>query len=168
MPPHRQCGAVSHIPNSMSFLKKLFGQDNQVTQPIEPIFPGESFSISKITLQDGWGLATFNNKYIDYPNKSFFPWHVLVELEIIEKINCDIEVLKMKNPSIKPDRLDMDLAIIFHKNLKKLKWGRFQIDDHGTWRWMSINFFLNQVKWRWTNDDPKNEKLFLCSTLACI
>lgn len=68
----------------MRFLKKLFGR-NQVTHPIEPIFPGEGFSISKITLQDGWGLATFNNKYNDYPNKSFFPWHVLVELEIIEK-----------------------------------------------------------------------------------
>lgn len=69
----------------MSFLKKLFGQGKQVTEPIEPIFPGESFSISKLILQDGWGLATFNNKYNDYPNKSFFPWHVLIELEIIEK-----------------------------------------------------------------------------------
>ena len=69
----------------MKFLKKLFGQSNENGQPTEPIFPGESFSISKLTLQDGWGLATFNNKYNNYPNKTFFPWHVLVELEIIDK-----------------------------------------------------------------------------------
>src|SRR5690606_23317221 len=34
---------------------------------------------------DGFALATFNNKYKDYPNKAFFPWHVLIELEIVEK-----------------------------------------------------------------------------------
>lgn len=69
----------------MKFLKNLFGQSNQSTEPIEPIFPGESFSISKIDLPEGWGLATFNNKYNDYKNKVFYPWHVLVELEVIEK-----------------------------------------------------------------------------------
>lgn len=69
----------------MNFLKRIFGQNNKSNQPTEPIFPGESFSISKLTLQDGWGLATFNNKYNNYHNKSFFPWHVLVELEIIDK-----------------------------------------------------------------------------------
>ena len=82
----------------MNFFKKLFGQCKN-DQPTEPIFPGESFSISKLTLQDGWGLATFNNKYNDYPNKFFFPWHVLVELEIVNKndnghpINTDAEKL---------------------------------------------------------------------------
>lgn len=71
----------------MKSLKKIFGQSDKGDQPTEPIFPGESFGISKLTLQDGWGLATFNNKYNDYPNKAFFPWHVLVELEIIDKNN---------------------------------------------------------------------------------
>ncbi len=75
----------SHIPPTMNFLKKLFGQSDKNDHPTEPIFPGESFSISKLTFQDGWGLATFNNKYNDYPNKSFFPRHVLVELEIMDK-----------------------------------------------------------------------------------
>ena len=70
---------------TMNFLKKIFGQSDKNKQPSEPVFPGESFSISKLTLPDGWGLATFNNKYNDYPNKSFFPWHVLVELEIVDK-----------------------------------------------------------------------------------
>ena len=69
----------------MIFLQRLFGQSGKNAQPTEPIFPGESFSISKLTFQDGWGLATFNNKYNNYPNKLFFPWHVSVELEIIRK-----------------------------------------------------------------------------------
>lgn len=69
----------------MSFLKKIFGQCDKNDQPTEPIFPRESFSISKLTFRDGWGLATFNNKYNDYPNKSFFPWHVLIELQIVDK-----------------------------------------------------------------------------------
>ena len=69
----------------MSFIKKLFGRSNKTDEPVEPIFPGESFSIYKMDLPDGWGLATFNNKYNEYPNKAFFPWHVLVELEIVDK-----------------------------------------------------------------------------------
>lgn len=78
-------GVSSHILTTMNFLKKLFRQSNTNDRPTEPIFPGESYSISKLTFEDGWGLATFNNKYNNYPNKSFFPWHVLVELEIIDK-----------------------------------------------------------------------------------
>ncbi len=53
--------------------------------PAEPVFPGESFCIYKMDFPDGWGLATINSKYDQYPNKAFFPWHVLVELEIIDK-----------------------------------------------------------------------------------
>jgi hypothetical protein len=69
----------------MKFIKKLFGQRTMIDEPIEPVFPGESFSIYKMDFPDGWGLATFNNKYNDYPNKAIFPWHVLVELEIVDK-----------------------------------------------------------------------------------
>jgi Family of unknown function (DUF695). len=67
----------------MSFLKKLF--QGKTNEPVEPIFPGERFSIIKLNFEDGWGLATINNLYNDYPNKSFFPWHVLVELEFTDK-----------------------------------------------------------------------------------
>ena len=69
----------------MNFLKKIFGQADSNSQPTEPVFPGESFSIYKMDFAEGWGLATFNKKYDQYPNKLFFPWHVLIELEIIEK-----------------------------------------------------------------------------------
>ncbi|HEX5186252.1 MAG TPA: hypothetical protein VFV86_05120, partial [Nitrososphaeraceae archaeon] len=74
------------------------------------------------------------------------------EKEIILKIKSEIEELKKAYPSSKPDRLDMDLALIFHKNFKKLKWGRFKIDDFGTWRWLSINYFLKETFWRWSED----------------
>lgn len=83
-----------------------------------------------------------------------------LEIKIIQQIKSEINELKINYPSVRPDRLDMDLAIIFHRNLKKLNWGRFHIDDFGSWRWLSINYFLNEVKWRWTAEDPKLEKLF--------
>src|SRR5262245_47032555 len=62
-------------------LRKIFSKEP--SQATEPIFPGESFSIFKLNLSDGWGLATINKAYDNYPNKRFFPCHVLVELQII-------------------------------------------------------------------------------------
>jgi hypothetical protein len=70
----------------MKFLRKIFGRSgNNNAQPAEPIFPGESFAIFKLNFPDGWGLGTFNKKYEHYPNKSFYPWLVLIELEIVDK-----------------------------------------------------------------------------------
>jgi hypothetical protein len=68
----------------MSFLKNLFGQKGE-PMPSEPIFPGESFTIFKLDFPDGWGLASANKADDNYPNKSFYGWHVLVELEVIDK-----------------------------------------------------------------------------------
>lgn len=68
----------------MGIFKKLFGIKD-ISQPSEPIFPGESFSILKLTFPDGWGLATVNKAYDNYPNKSLYPWHVLVEIEVMDK-----------------------------------------------------------------------------------
>lgn len=68
----------------MNLFKRLFnGKGNR--EPSEPIKPGESFAISKLTLKDGWALATINTKYGYYPNKRFFPWLVLIEVEIIDQ-----------------------------------------------------------------------------------
>lgn len=83
-----------------------------------------------------------------------------IEMEIIQQIKSEIEGLKNTHSDIRPDRLDIDIAIIFHRNLKKLKWGKYQIDDFGLWRWLSSNHFLSEVRWRWAIDDPKLEKLF--------
>jgi hypothetical protein len=82
------------------------------------------------------------------------------EEEVIQQIKEEFKQLKEKYADKKPERLDMDVAIIFHKNLKKLKWGRFHIEDFGMWRWISINYFLTEARWRWTSEDPKKEKLF--------
>jgi hypothetical protein len=65
----------------MSFLKKLF----QGNKPTEPIFPGENFSIIKLSLPDGLAFATVNKAYENYPNKSFFPWLAGLEIQVLDK-----------------------------------------------------------------------------------
>ena len=82
----------------MSFLKNVFGRKEGAT-PSEPIFPGESFTLFKLNFPDGWGLATVNKAYDNYPNKSYYGWHVIVELEVIDKNGnghpVDSEALKL-------------------------------------------------------------------------
>lgn len=68
----------------MSLFKRLFGQAG-ATQPADPIFPGESFSILKLNMSDGLALATVNKAYENYPNKSFYPFFVGIELEVLDK-----------------------------------------------------------------------------------
>jgi hypothetical protein len=68
----------------MSLLKKLFGQ-NRPINPAEPIFPRESFSIIQLNMPEGLAFATVNEAYKNYPNKSFYPYLVGIELEIIDK-----------------------------------------------------------------------------------
>jgi len=68
----------------MSFLRKIFGQPGSA-QLKEPIFPGESFTILKMDMPEGLAFATVNMAYKGYPNKSFYPYFVGVELEIIDK-----------------------------------------------------------------------------------
>ena len=64
----------------MSFFKRLF----QKNQPVEPIFPGESFSILKLNMPEGLAFATVNKAYDRYKNKSYYPWLAGVEIQIIE------------------------------------------------------------------------------------
>lgn len=68
----------------MSLFKRLFGQSG-ATQPTEPIFPGESFSLLKLNMADGLAFATVNKAYENYPNKSFYPFFVGIELEVVDK-----------------------------------------------------------------------------------
>lgn len=70
------------------------------------------------------------------------------EIEVIDKIKFEIEKLKAENKNVDKDRLEFDLAIIFHSNLKKLNWGRWLLNDYGMWRWLSMNYFLKEVLWR--------------------
>jgi hypothetical protein len=68
----------------MSLFKKLFGQSG-LTQPAEPIFPGENFSLLKLNMQEGLAFVTVNKAYENYPNKSFYPFFVGIELEVVDK-----------------------------------------------------------------------------------
>ncbi|MCE3226991.1 MAG: hypothetical protein K0S32_1542 [Bacteroidetes bacterium] len=77
------------------------------------------------------------------------------EIQIIEKIKSDIENLKNKYKTIDKDRLEFDLALIFHSNLKELNWGRYLLDDYSMWRWLSTNHFLKEVLWRRGEDKKK-------------
>jgi hypothetical protein len=66
--------------------KKLFGKKNE-SQPSEPIFPGEAFSIFKLDLKDGLAFATINTAYNQYPNKKYFPWCAQIVIDIHDKNN---------------------------------------------------------------------------------
>lgn len=70
------------------------------------------------------------------------------EIEVIEKIKEEIEMLKSENGNVDKDRLEFDLAIIFHSNLKRLNWGRWLLDEYSMWRWLSMNYFLKEAFWR--------------------
>ena len=68
----------------MRFLKNIFGgNDNEC--PVEPIFPGENFSVLKLDTPDGLAFAMVNSAYKDYHNKKSFPYLAGFELEILMK-----------------------------------------------------------------------------------
>ena len=75
------------------------------------------------------------------------------EIAVIDCIKQEIEKLKKENQNADKERLEFDLAIIFHSNLKKLNWGRWLLNDYNTWRWLSMNYFLKEVFWR-RGEDP--------------
>jgi hypothetical protein len=71
-----------------------------------------------------------------------------IEIKVIGEIKKEIGELKEGSKNIDKDRLEFDLAIIFHSNLKKLNWGRSLLDDYNMWRWLSMNYFLKEAFWR--------------------
>jgi hypothetical protein len=70
------------------------------------------------------------------------------EILTIDKIKIEIKRMITENKNVDKDRLEFDLAIIFHSNLKELNWGRYLLDNYGMWRWLSMNFFLKETFWR--------------------
>lgn len=82
------------------------------------------------------------------------------EIIVIKNIKNEIESLKVKNKDTDKDRMEFDLAIVFHSNLKKLKWGRWLLDDNNMWRWLSMNYFLKEVLWR-RGEDKKEKGMVL-------
>lgn len=69
---------------TMQFFKQVFGSRKSLL-PAEPVFPGENFTLYQLDLPEGPSFASINQSYDYYPNKAFFSWHVLIELEVIDK-----------------------------------------------------------------------------------
>jgi hypothetical protein len=82
------------------------------------------------------------------------------EQTTIQNIKEEIKKLRKNNSTIGPERLDLDLAIIFHKQFRKLGWGRYQADDYSVWRWISINYFLKECFWRWGEESFNKQNHF--------
>jgi hypothetical protein len=83
--------------------KNLFGK----TPPAkEPIFPGEKFSMFKLNLKGGWGLATINRAYDNYHNKALFPWYAIINIHLQDQnenghpTGREAEVLNMIEQSV--------------------------------------------------------------------
>lgn len=70
------------------------------------------------------------------------------EEKVLQNIKDEIKKLQKAFPEARPERLEFDLAKIFHSNLRQLGFGRFHVDDTGMWRWMSMNFFKEETFWR--------------------
>lgn len=70
------------------------------------------------------------------------------EEEVMQNIKAEIKKLQITFPEVKSERLEFDLAKIFHSNLKELGFGRFHVDDVGMWRWMSMQYFKEETFWR--------------------
>jgi len=76
------------------------------------------------------------------------------ELEnYINKIHEEITILRKENSEFDSNlksrqKLDFELAMIIHSNLN---FGRFQSINFEFWRWCTLNYFIEYVRWRWLN-----------------
>ncbi len=68
-----------------------------------------------------------------------------LENEFILKAKEGINKITKENNSVSQERLEFDYAIEIHKNLRKLNWGRYLLDDLGMWRYLSLNYFKEEV-----------------------
>lgn len=68
------------------------------------------------------------------------------EMAGIQRIKGQISEIRKQYKLEDPSKFDFDLAKIFHKNLKI---DRYKLNDFGFWRWLSMNFFLEEIQWRW-------------------
>lgn len=67
------------------------------------------------------------------------------ENSIIKEIKNELNSIDEENKDVNVDRLEFDYAISFHKNLKRLKWGKAVIPEIGMWRYLSLNYFKEEV-----------------------
>lgn len=68
-----------------------------------------------------------------------------MEIDIIKEIKEELKSINFKNQDVDVDRLEFDYSVAFHRGLKKLGWGKYMLDDLGMWRYLSLNFFKEEV-----------------------
>lgn len=68
------------------------------------------------------------------------------EKKMIQEIKDDIASIKKSHPNEDPSKFDFDIAKIFHQHLKI---ERALLNDWGFWRWLSLNYFVDEIQWRW-------------------
>ena len=128
---------------------------NKIEQFVEFLEPPSEELSPKFELKNVFTL--FNqDKFNKYIGK--LPFEVQGDIteneeKVLKNIKDEIRLLQNKFPDAKPERLEFDLAKIFHSNLKQLGFGRFHVDDVGMWRWMSMNYFKEETFWRRAKSD---------------
>jgi len=123
---------------------------NKIEQFIEYLEPPVEHDSPKFELRNVFTIYN-QDKFNKYLGKIAFDVQGDIDEKeevILKNIKDEIKQLQKKYPDVKPERLEFDLAIIFHSNLKKLGYGRFHTTDIGMWRWMSMNYFKEETFWR--------------------
>ncbi len=123
---------------------------NKIEQFIEFLEPPAERDAPNFDLRNVFTI--FNqDKFNKYIGKIAFDVQgeiIDAEEKVLKNIKEEIKQLQKKYSEINPERLEFDLAKIFHSNLKQIGFGRFQIYDTGMWRWMSMNYFKEETFWR--------------------
>lgn len=124
--------------------------ENKIEQFVEFLEPPAENDSTNFDLRNVFTIYD-QEKFNRYIGKIAFDVHGEIteeEEKVLRSIKNEIKQLQKKYPEVKPERLEFDLAKIFHSNLKQLGFGRFHVDDVGMWRWMSMNYFKEETFWR--------------------
>lgn len=134
---------------------KLYRINKSNEELIQLLSPEITFSNQELFYRKSGDQGKFNkdlrSKGIGLINEDKYP-----ELdECIENIQQEIDALLKRSSDTKKSRLDLDIAKIFHKNLKIPK---RVIIDYDFWRYITLFNFIELVKWRWESnpDDSSN------------
>lgn len=133
--------------------EKLYRINKSNEELIQLLSPEITVSNQELFYKKSGQQNTFNkelnNKGIYRSNKMAYP-----ELDdCLEKIQQELDILFKQNIGIKKSRLDLDVAKIFHRNLKIAK---MAIVDYDFWRYITLFYFIELVKRRWESypEDP--------------
>lgn len=91
-------------------------------------------------------IGSKDDQLIDSVKKSLF------QVELLMKTYHELII----NPNSRV-KLDFDIAKIIHKNLNL---DRIHMINYGFWRWINLNYFIENVRWRWIKDPDNINKIF--------